>query len=857
MTRIMLFVAILLNYSCNTTKNVVYSDFETLDTLVVSSTRIQEPNDNELPKYNPAAERVHDLLHTKLELSFDWPNQLVFGEAELTFSPVFYDSDFLVLDAHNFDIQSIAINRNSELEYSYNGKQIFIQLDKKYTQEEEYKVSIVYTAKPAEQKEGAYYGGQGLYFVNHDNADSSNPQQIWTQGETEYNSRWFPTIDKPNERCTQEVFLTVDKKFKTLSNGVMISSEENDDGTRTDYWKQSLPHAPYLFSIVVGEYAVVDDQWEDTPISYYVEPEYAIDAEQIFDHTPEMMEFFSDILDFPYPWEKYSQVVVREFVSGAMENTTCSIFGDFVQKTSNELIDSGNDNIVAHELFHHWFGDLVTCESWANLTLNEGFANYSEYLWQEYKYGSYEAEHHRINEKNAYIESTFAGTHPLIHYGYNDKEDMFDAHSYNKGGLVLHMLRNYVGDRAFFKSLNKYLTENQYTAVEVDELRLAFEDTTGKDLNWFFDQWYLDEGHPSLAYDYEYDASANTVMLDISQTQDPDEHRPIFIMPTTVTVYYKDKSSEIFPIIINERNQAFDLKTKEAPAVVVVDGKHDLLASIDYDFSTEEWMYLYNLSTEFEDKFSALKALKLKPVATEVFKNAANHPYYYFRNMALGYEFATYNDEDLADIIVNDKHSKVRANALSILIEKSPKTAFKVAKEIINKEKSIRVLSKAIKCLYKNDKKLGIKYADSLYNSDRRVMKITLLDIFSASEDEKYIPYLNKALVESNQYEFFPIARFHYNLASKSGLVQKLNACTALKEIALRKDENNFKKITAVQNIDKLKKSIQASQNKDHPEENTQISDAVDELDNTINNIIESETNIDLRTKYMSVIETQ
>ena len=271
-----------------------------------------------------------------------------------------------------------------------------------------------------------------MFFINPNNEDPEKPQQIWTQGETEWNSRWFPTTDKPNERCTQEMYLTVADKYVTLSNGLLKSSKKNADGTRTDYWKMDMPHAPYLFMIAVGEFAVVKQTWENIPVEYYVEPAYKADAKKIFNHTPEILSFFSKITGVKYPWQKYSQVVVRDYVSGAMENTTGVIYGDFVQKTERELIDNHNDGIVAHEMFHHWFGDYVTCESWANLTMNEGFANYSEYLWFEHKYGREEADRHRRNEINGYLGSVGqGGAHALIHWGYNDKEDRFDAHSYN------------------------------------------------------------------------------------------------------------------------------------------------------------------------------------------------------------------------------------------------------------------------------------------------------------------------------------------------------------------------------------------------------------------------------------------
>ena len=328
------------------------------------------------------------------------------------------------------------------------------------------------------------------------------------------------------------MYLTVEDRFNTLSNGVLISSKKNNDGTRTDYWKMDLPHAPYLFMVAIGEYAVVKDSWNGKVVDYYVEPKFEEYARDIFPHTPEMLQFFSDKLGVTYPWPKYSQVVVRDYVSGAMENTSAVIFGEFMQGTDRELVDNRqNENIVAHEMFHHWFGDLVTCESWANLTLNEGFANYSEYLWLEHKHGKDEADFHRMQELSGYMQSAARDIHPLVDFGYENKEDMFDAHSYNKGGLVLHMLRNYVGDDAFFASLQKYLKDHSFSDVEGHELRLAFEDVTGEDLNWFFNQWFFSQGQPELNVDYDYDEDSKQVIVTVEQVQDPKEMPPIFELP--------------------------------------------------------------------------------------------------------------------------------------------------------------------------------------------------------------------------------------------------------------------------------------------------------------------------------------
>ncbi len=404
---------IFLMVGCTPTKEVSKTTTETKKDSVVTAT-IEERDldelvitapkkkDYKLPIYNPSYKREHDLLHTALNVWFDWEKQHVNGKATLDLKPYFYPSDKLVLDAKGFDFKKVAMMKPDksivDLKYDYDGYLITVQLDKKYTSKEQYKIYFEYTAKPNEAPVGgsqAITSDKGLYFINPLGEDPDKPMQIWTQGETESNSKWFPTIDKPNERCTQELTVTVQNKYATLSNGDLKTSKVNDDGTRTDYWVMDKPHAPYLFMLAIGEYAFVKDTWKGKEVGYYVEKDYKDHARAIFPYTVEMLGFFSEKLGYEYPWSKYSQVIVRDYVSGAMENTTGVIYGEFMQGTDRDLIDvKTNEKIVAHELIHHWFGDLVTCESWANLPLNESFANYGEYLWMEYKPGKDAAAHH-------------------------------------------------------------------------------------------------------------------------------------------------------------------------------------------------------------------------------------------------------------------------------------------------------------------------------------------------------------------------------------------------------------------------------------------------------------------------------
>jgi aminopeptidase N len=292
-----------------------------------------------------------------------------------------------------------------------------IKLDRTYLRDERYVVYIDYTAKPDEftgsQGSAAITDAKGLYFINPKGEEKDKPTQIWTQGETEATSVWVPTIDKTNQKTTQEFNLTVPAKYVTLSNGKLTSQKNNTDGTRTDTWVMELPHSPYLFFMGVGDFAVVKDTYKGKEVSYYVEKEYEKVARRIFGLTPEMMKFFSEkVTGIEYPWVKYSQIVGRDYVSGAMENTTATLHQESAQQTARELVDGvGWESTIAHELFHQWFGDLVTAESWSNLTVNESFADYSQYLWLEYKYGADEAGFENYSEMQQYLNSGPAATY--------------------------------------------------------------------------------------------------------------------------------------------------------------------------------------------------------------------------------------------------------------------------------------------------------------------------------------------------------------------------------------------------------------------------------------------------------------
>jgi aminopeptidase N len=563
--------------------------------------------------YRATPPKINDLINTKLDVHFDYKKCYMYGKEWVTLKPHFYPTDTLRLDAKGMDINNVSIVKNGKnvpLKYVYQDSlSLAIKLDKVYHNTESYTIYINYTSKPNQLKEhgsAAINDAKGLYFINPDGKDKDKPIQIWTQGETESSSAWFPTIDKPEQKTTDEISMTVPAKYVTLSNGRLASQKVNGDGTRTDTWRMDLPHSPYLFMMAIGDFKIYHDKWRDKPVDYYLEPKYAPFAKQIFGNTPEMIDFYSKTLGVDYPWNKYAQIVVRDYVSGAMENTTATLHGSQVQETGRQLVDSyydtdDNQVDIAHELFHQWFGDYVTCESWSNITMNESFADFSEMLWAEHKYGKDMADAHSYKAMLEYFSQPDGQSLDLVRFHYADKEDVFDRVSYAKGGRILNMLRNYLGDAAFFKGLNIYLKTNAFKTGEAQQLRLALEDASGLDLNWYFNQWYYGAGNPNLTISYKWDAGSKTETVYMQQTQTGQT----FTLPFAVDVYAGGKKVR-YKEWMRNRTDTLTFTANSKPDLVNVDADKVLLTQKTDNKSLNEYVFQYFNAPLFLDRYEAI-----------------------------------------------------------------------------------------------------------------------------------------------------------------------------------------------------------------------------------------------------------
>ncbi len=668
--------------------------------LLLSACKTSEPTKSKgtkdqtvyvVPSYQGAYTKRADLINTKLFLTPLWKEKKLEGRAEITFKQHFYPSDSVTFNARGMTINKVSIVNGNDiraLKFDYDSTLLTIRLPRTYLAEENITVAIEYISNPELFTAGgskSIKSDKGLYFIDVDSIDDSRPTQMWTQGETQSNSVWFPTIESPAQKTTTEIFITTDSAFTTLSNGLLLETINNNNGTFTWHWKQDFPAAPYLVMIAIGDFAIVKDKWNGIEVSYYVDPPYAKYAQLVFGNTPEMMSFFSRLTGVTYPWQKYSQIVVHDYVSGAMENVTAVVHGTNMQQDPGSNIDNDYEHYISHELFHHWFGNLVTCRSWSNVPLNESFANYAEYLWMEYKYGKTLANDHLFKDLRTYIRSTEKADPALIRYQYKDREDLYDRVSYNKGGCILHMLRNYIGDSAFFKGYNLYLTQNKFSSAEADDLRHAFEKVTGEDLNWFFNQWFYRGGHPVLNVSYKWDSEKKKEIVTIKQVQDL-KNNPLYKLPLDIDFYFEN-SIERKKITVTKSVQEFEFPLAEKPKVVSVDAERTLVGVVITDRPDDETIYLYDHSTHVRDRVQAVTKMGFvedvnSPQSTMI-RRALKDPSQVVRIEAMVYATIICQNnpevikDQIIDIALHDSSTEIRSIALQRL-----KTYYKAEESI-------------------------------------------------------------------------------------------------------------------------------------------------------------------------------
>jgi aminopeptidase N len=750
--------------------------------------------------YRETPPKINDLVHTKLAVSFDYKKCYMYGKEWVTLRPHFYPTDTLRLDAKGMDIKNISIVKNGKnipLKYVYQDSlSLAIQLDKVYHNNESYTIYIDYTSKPNLLKakgSAAINDAKGLYFINPDGKEKDKPTQIWTQGETESSSAWFPTIDKPEQKTTDEISMTVPARYVTLSNGRLASQKKNSDGTRTDTWKMDLPQSPYLFMMAVGDFKIYHDKWRNKEVNYYLEPKYAPYAKEIFGMTPELIEFYSKTLGVDFPWNKYSQIVVRDYVSGAMENTTATLHGEYVQGTHRELIDRYYDagrSTIAHELFHQWFGDYVTCESWSNLTVNESFADFSETLWAEHKYGKDAGDEHNHEALLNYLEQPDAATKDLVRFHYDDKEDVFDVVTYQKGGRILNMLRNYLGDAAFFKGLNIYLKTNAFKNGEAQQLRLALEEASGRDLNWFFNQWYYGAGHPVLNISYKWDDASKTESVYLAQKQEGQ----IFKLPFAVDIYAGGKKVR-HQVWMNDKNDTLTFHSDVKPDLVNVDGDKILLALKTDNKTLDEYVFQYFHAPLYLDRYEAIEAAQREQSEKDgqkIIIAALNDKYYGLRLKAI-HALNMKNDDIhnaalpvLTSLAQSDNNTLVRAAALNVLAKLKVQANMDLFKGALKSE-SYAIQGAALNGVDQLDPAQALQLAKGFEKDNSGALTQAIVSVYAESGNSEQWPFVYKQFTNADiNSKFMLIRKFAQMTGTVDNPADAQQGIEALKQAGIK-----------------------------------------------------------------------
>jgi aminopeptidase N len=543
--------------------------------LLVASAFAQNPY-NEKPSY--ARSRDFDLQHLKLELAFDLPAQKLMGTATLRMSPLSGDLRELTLDSASLNIESITVS-GRPLTFHTTDDKLYITLDRQYPAGAPVDLVIRYNAQPK----------RGLFFVFPDKHHPNRPKQIWADGDTAggNNRFWFPSYDFPNDKTTTEMLVTVPAGWEALSNGKLVATNENKAaGTTTFHWSQDKPMATYLVSLVAGEFDKREEKWT-VPVDYYVPRGKGADIPRTFGRTTAMLDFFSANIA-PYPWAKYAQAMVDTF-GGGMENTSATTEGasSILEERDFEDRRWGTDSLIAHEMAHQWFGDLVTCADWRHTWLNEGFATYFEALWEEHARGRdlFDWQELRAGRNITSFPSRVA----VVPQNGQDENSAYGM-IYNKGGWTLHMVRGQLGDARFWKAIQYYAKKFSYQTATTSDFVEAIAESTGQDLEWLFDEYVYKPGHPEFEVSWDYDSTNRLLHLAVKQNQKVDSKPAPFRVPIEIEAL-GDSSTQSFRFWAGKESEDLYFGVPDRPRTVLFDPRDIILKSVNFKKPASEWIW--------------------------------------------------------------------------------------------------------------------------------------------------------------------------------------------------------------------------------------------------------------------------
>ena len=649
----------------------------------------------------PPAQYIHDhdfdIHHVALDVRFDWEREQLIGVETMSFKPLLANLKSIELDAADMTITSIKFLNGGPLQFEMDPakQRLHIALGRGYQPADELTIVTEYhTNGPQNRIPGLV--GAALRFIKPSPDDPTRPKQIWSQGESEYNHYWFPVYDHPNDFFTSEITATVEKPLTVVSNGKLLDTRDNNDGTRTFHWKIDQPHASYLTSIIVGEYTPIVSEYEGIPIITNVYPNEVTEGKVTAARLPEMVKFFSEKTGLKYPYAKYAQTTVRDF-GGGMENISATTQTDNMIHDARTELDSNTDGLQSHELAHQWFGDYVTCRDWSDIWLNESFATYFQGMWDEHKLGADDFLYSDVKaNQDAYLNAWRQGNrHPIVTKNYASPDSVFDTYAYPRGGAVLHMLRKTLGEDNWWRAINYYLRKYANQPVETEQFRIAIEESTGQAMDWFFDEWLYKMGHPIFRVTQDYDPATKALKLSVEQLQTIDSSSQfpqvaLFQTPVEIEIGTASGTHLEHVQIRPKKEQTFTLTVDSKPLLVNFDYRGTLIKEVQFQKTTEELAYQLTRDEDVLGRIWALNqlagrvtgattaAVEKERIANEL-ANVVSRDKFWGVRLDAAAALANVKDPSARAALVaatRDSDARVRARAVtSLAVSKDPSLA--------------------------------------------------------------------------------------------------------------------------------------------------------------------------------------
>ncbi|QLE42371.1 M1 family metallopeptidase [Nostoc sp. C052] len=645
------------------------------------------------PHYNP--DRPGQVEHIFLDLSLDIPNQSYQGSCSIRLLPIRNGIDRLTLDAVNLNIESVQVDEVPQ-NFDYDGEQLSIQLSEATQVGKRLLIAIAYSVvKPQ----------RGIYFIQPDKHYPNKPTQVWTQGEDEDSRFWFPCFDYPGQLSTSEIRVRVPNPLVAISNGELIDTTEDGD-YKIYHWSQQQVHPTYLMTLAVGDFAEIRDEWKGKPVTYYVEKGREEDAKRSMEKTPRMIEFLSQKYGYPYPFPKYAQVCVDDFIFGGMENTSTTLLTDRCLLDERAALDNRNtEALVVHELAHQWFGDLVVIKHWSHAWIKEGMASYSEVMWTEQEYSLPEAAYYRLLEARRYLsEDSSRYRRPMVTHVYREAIELYDRHIYEKGSCVYHMIRAQLGDELFWQAIQTFVRDNAHKTVETIDLLRAIEKATGRNLLFLFDQYVYRGGHPDFKVAYSWDGDANLAKITVTQTQAAEGKngsKDLFDLKIPIGFGYVQQDSSTkantsfsalttFTVRVNEREQSFYFPLENKPQFISFDVGNNYLKTVALEYPIAELKAQLEFDPDPISRIYAATALAKKGGLEAIIalsKSLKNDPLWGVR-VEVAKQLAKINLDQAFDALVTglkDKNAYVRRAVVEALNQIKTAESYKLLRGILQK----------------------------------------------------------------------------------------------------------------------------------------------------------------------------